>query len=75
MEAAGLITRTRDPANRRVHQVELTEAGEAMFQRLLGAVTAFDQKLRRGLSNNELDRIGSMLNRLRANTSAPEDTH
>ena len=75
MEAAGLITRTRDPANRRVHQVELTEAGEAMFQRLLGAVTAFDQKLRRGFSNNELDAVSSMLNRLRANTSAPDDTH
>ena len=72
MEAAGLITRTRDPANRRVHQVELTEAGEAMFQRLLGAVTAFDQKLRRGFTNKELDVISGMLKRLRANASPPD---
>src|SRR5215218_9167808 len=27
MEAAGLVTRTRDPANRRVHRVAMTEAG------------------------------------------------
>ena len=29
MEADGLLTRRRDPANRRVHLVELTEAGDA----------------------------------------------
>src|SRR4051794_30279898 len=44
MEAEGLITRTRDPANRRVHQVELTTAGQAMFKRLVGPVAAFDQR-------------------------------
>src|ERR1700730_18193520 len=44
MEAAGLITRMRDPANRRVHQVELTETGEATFQRLLGAVSPVHQE-------------------------------
>jgi MarR family transcriptional regulator for hemolysin len=69
MEAAGLITRTRDPTNRRVHQVELTEAGQATFERLLGAVTAFDQQLRRGLTKNELDTISGILGRLRANTA------
>jgi MarR family transcriptional regulator for hemolysin len=69
MEAAGLITRTRDPANRRVHQVELTPVGEATFQRLLGAVTAFDQKLRSGLTKRDLDTIGRIFDRLRANTA------
>src|SRR5246127_706506 len=29
MESAGLVTRRRDPANRRLHLVELTPAGEA----------------------------------------------
>jgi DNA-binding MarR family transcriptional regulator len=29
MEAAGLVTRRRDPANRRAHRVELTDAGKA----------------------------------------------
>ena len=31
MELAGLLTRRRDPANRRVHIVELTAAGEDAF--------------------------------------------
>src|SRR5208282_6684367 len=34
MEARGLLTRTRDAANRRVHVVALTEAGEAAFVRM-----------------------------------------
>ena len=32
METSGLITRRRDPANRRIHVVELTEAGECPFR-------------------------------------------
>ena len=71
MEAAGLVTRRRDPQNRRVHQVELTEAGEATFQRLLGSVTAFDQHLRRGFTNKEIDGISSIFARLRANAAGP----
>src|SRR5213079_3413291 len=69
MEAAGLITRRRDPDNRRVHQVELTEAGEATFHSLVGAVAAFDQRLRRGLTKNELDGLSGLLGRLRANVA------
>ena len=34
MDSSGLITRTRDPANRRIHVVRLTEDGEAAFVRL-----------------------------------------
>src|SRR4051812_8260783 len=43
MEAAGLVTRRRDPDNRRVHVVELTEAGDAMFASLLATVADFDR--------------------------------
>src|SRR5437764_14277336 len=50
MDGRGLITRRRDPANRRVHLVELTEAGEDAFQRLRGAATAFEQQLRAGVA-------------------------
>ena len=31
METAGLVSRTRNPENRRVHQVEPTDAGRAEF--------------------------------------------
>jgi MarR family transcriptional regulator, transcriptional regulator for hemolysin len=71
MEAAGLITRTRDPDNRRVHQVELTDAGEATFQRLLGTVTAFDRQLRTGFSKKEIDTVAGLLHRLQANAGQP----
>lgn len=67
MDEQGLITRRRDPANRRVHLVELTEAGEAAFQRLRGAATAFDQRLRQGLSEAEIAQLTRLLERLAAN--------
>jgi MarR family transcriptional regulator, transcriptional regulator for hemolysin len=67
MEAGGLLTRRRDPENRRVHVVELTEAGEAAFARLREAAVAFDRRLRRGISADELDGLGRLLDRLAAN--------
>ena len=69
MDEQGLITRRRDPANRRVHLVELTEAGEAAFQRLRGAATAFDQRLRVGLSADEVSQLEALLGRLAANVA------
>ena len=69
MDEQGLITRRRDPANRRVHQVELTEAGEAAFQRMRGAATAFDQRLRSGLSGDEESQLEALLGRLAANVA------
>ena len=69
MDEEGLITRRRDPANRRVHLVELTEAGEAAFQRMRGAATAFDQRLRSGLSGDEVSQLETLLGRLAANVA------
>src|SRR5487761_1410105 len=34
MATRGLVTRERDPDNRRIHMVRLTESGEAAFLRL-----------------------------------------
>jgi MarR family transcriptional regulator, transcriptional regulator for hemolysin len=70
MEADGLLTRRRDPANRRVHVVELTESGEAAFARLRDAAVGFDRRLRRGISAEELDGLGQLLERLAANVTA-----
>jgi MarR family transcriptional regulator for hemolysin len=69
MEAAGLVTRRRDPANRRNHVVELTATGEALFLRLRGAALAFDQRLRSGLSDRDIAELEALLNRLRENVS------
>jgi MarR family transcriptional regulator for hemolysin len=72
MESAGLLTRRRDPANRRVHLVELTPAGDELFLRLRAAAMAFDEQLRSGLSEHELRQIGELLTRLQENVSPTE---
>jgi MarR family transcriptional regulator for hemolysin len=70
MDAQGLVTRRRDQANRRIHVVELTEAGEAAFLRLRDAAVAFDRRLRRGFSDDEIVRLASELDRLARNAGA-----
>ena len=70
MESAGLVTRRRDPENRRLHLVKLTPAGDALFLRLRDAATAFDQQLRTGLSQDEASQLETLLTRLRDNVSA-----
>ncbi len=69
MESAGLVTRRRDPENRRTHVVELTPAGDALFLRLRDAAMAFDQQLRSGLSGRDIDQLEQLLTRLRGNVS------
>jgi MarR family transcriptional regulator for hemolysin len=74
METQALVTRRRDPANRRVHLVELTDAGEAAFIRLRDAAMAFDQRLRRGFTDDEIAGLEALLARLEANVSDGHDT-
>ena len=69
MESAGLVTRRRDPRNRRLHLVELTPEGDALFARLREVAFAFDQRLRAGLTEHDVDRLEALLARLRDNVS------
>jgi MarR family transcriptional regulator for hemolysin len=69
MESAGLVTRRRDPDNRRVHLVELTAAGDALFLHLRDAAVAFDKSLRRGLSDTDVARFDELLGQARDNVS------
>jgi MarR family transcriptional regulator for hemolysin len=69
MEAQGLLTRRRDPDNRRVHLVELTQAGEAMFLKLRAAALIFDKRLRAGLPDDRLAEFAEVLAALRANVA------
>lgn len=73
MEASGLITRKRDPANRRIHVVELTKEGEAAFMRLRDAAIAFDSQLRGDLTERDIAQLGDLLDRLSANVGVAED--
>jgi len=71
MDERGLITRTREAANRRVQVVALTEAGDSAFLRLRDAAIAFDARLRSGLSENDLERLEVLLAALAANIGSP----
>jgi MarR family transcriptional regulator, transcriptional regulator for hemolysin len=73
MDADGLLTRRRDPDNRRVHVVELTERGEEVFLRLRGVAMAFDKRLRRGTTEAEVEQLRGLLDRLVANVGAVVD--
>lgn len=70
MESAGLLTRRRHPDNRRIHIVELTESGDAMFHRLRTAAVTFDQRLRAGVTAGEIAVLERLLDRLHHNVSA-----
>ena len=70
MEAAGLVTRRRDPVNRRIQVVELTDEGRALFFRLVKTVNEFDARLRDGIADRELDRLRATLARLRTNVGS-----
>ena len=69
MDASGLITRRRDPENRRVHLVALTPAGEEAFFRMRTAALAFNARLQAGFGEEELAEFGRVLDRLRGNAS------
>jgi len=71
MDADGLITRTRDTANRRIQVVTLTEKGDQVFLALRAAAVAFDAKLRTGLADSDLATLAALLTRLSANVGPP----
>lgn len=70
MERDGLLGRHRDPDNRRVHQVRLTDRGEALFGRMAGAARAFDARLRTGLSDDDIATLARLLDKLATNVTA-----
>jgi MarR family transcriptional regulator, transcriptional regulator for hemolysin len=70
LEADGLLARRRDPANRRIHVIELTDAGEAAFLRLRDAALAFDGRLREDIADEEIVALGALVDRLVANVGA-----
>lgn len=74
MDANGLVTRTRDAANRRVQVVTLTEKGDQAFQALAAVAMAFDAKLRTGLDGSDLATLETLLTRLSANVGTPAPT-
>jgi MarR family transcriptional regulator for hemolysin len=69
LEAEGLVTRTRDPRNRRAHRVALTPAGEARFGEMLATVNDFDVRLRTRITKAEVSALRGLLDKLAANVA------
>src|SRR4051812_20461976 len=68
LERAGLVTRDRDPPNRRVQRVALTETGEALFVRLRRSAAAFDRRPQAGLDDGEIAQLRRLLGHLVENS-------
>jgi MarR family transcriptional regulator, transcriptional regulator for hemolysin len=67
LERAGLVTRERADANRRVQRVTVTESGEHLFLRLRRAAASFDGRLRAGLDDAEVGELRRLLGQLAEN--------
>ena len=80
MEDRGLVVRTREESNRRVQRIEVTDAGETLYQGLKSAAITFDKTLRRAIGDDEddvnafLDTIGRVAESVpdRGNGPVPE---
>jgi DNA-binding MarR family transcriptional regulator len=64
LEAAGLLKRSEDPADRRAASVTLTKAGTAALKRLRDARHRFFDELLAGWSAEDRERLAPLLERL-----------
>src|SRR5690349_23732498 len=71
LENRGLVRRWRDADNRRAQHVELTDAGVELFDRLRVVAQEHDRRLRSSLSDEEVERLGELLERLAAGVRDP----
>src|SRR2546423_3996129 len=53
LESRGLVRRWREASNRRVQHVELTDEGQALFDRLRQVAVRHDERLRSNLTDEE----------------------
>ena len=67
LERSGLVTRTRDPGNRRIQRIAVTEAGEHLFLRLRRAAAAFEGRLQAGLDDDDVRTLRRLLAQLEEN--------
>ena len=64
LEAQGLVTRTRDIADRRTIRLRLTAAGHAHYERIRAVMARSDQQLRGVLTKEEADVMQGALDKL-----------
>jgi DNA-binding MarR family transcriptional regulator len=69
LEQSGLVERRHDREDRRVVKVYLTDEGRDISRTLVAEVEHFEQSLRRGFAEGELDRLLEHLQQLITNVS------
>ena len=67
LEEAGLVERRRSDEDRRAVRVALTPAGRTAHRSMRGQVIGFNQRLLRGISEDEQAQLRDLLDRLGAN--------
>lgn len=72
LQAKGLVARTRSAADRRVVQLELTDAGREVVRQIPFVLAEVNNEALRGFSGAEFEQLKTLLQRLRANVSALE---
>jgi MarR family transcriptional regulator, transcriptional regulator for hemolysin len=72
LEQAGLVLRNRDPLDRRAIRVEPTDRGRALFEELMKAARAFDERLRGELSEDEIAQLRRLLAEVKENVTHRE---
>jgi MarR family transcriptional regulator, transcriptional regulator for hemolysin len=74
LERKGLVRRWREDSNRRVQHVELTDDGIELFNRLREVARRHDRQLRSQLTDDEVERLGELLERLEASVQASAES-
>ena len=69
LEQNGLVERRHDREDRRVVKVYLTDEGRYISNTLVSSVEQFEQSIKRGFSEGELDRLLAQLQQLITNVS------
>jgi DNA-binding MarR family transcriptional regulator len=69
LEQHGLVERRHDREDRRVVKIYLTEEGRDIAHTLVSTVEHFEQTMKRGFSEDELDRLEAQLQQLIMNVS------
>lgn len=71
LEREGLAERRRDPADRRRHIVELSDAGAAALAKAYDSITTVERDLFGDLDADEIAQLQRLLGRIRTSTDDP----
>lgn len=72
LEAKGLVARTADPTDRRALNIDLTDAGQAIWQDINKCGERVRELAMAGMSDEERDVLTSLLERARDNLTSTE---